>query len=109
MLLEFPYVRVTRISGEGLARPVLLIGLDGIDPVRRRPQHERIGYLHSDLPAQWLLPAVSAGLASVGVTVPDEWVSRGDSWLAWVDMDAAQVEPDLSLVEFAQFLGVRNG
>lgn len=109
MRIEFPYVRVTPLGGEGLPQPVLLIALDGIDPTRRRPLSERTGHLHSHLPVRWLLPAVAAGLETVGVTVPDEWVNRGGAWLAWVDMDASQIEPDLTAIDFAKFVGVRNG
>ncbi len=103
----FPYVRVSTLSAIELPQPVTLIELDGLeDPA---PNPERMGYLHSDLPMPWRLTAIRAALADVGIVVPDEFVSRGPGWLAWVDIDLSQPVPDLSRVPFARYLGVRNG
>lgn len=103
----FPYVRVTTLRAINLPQPLTLIELDGIDGPATA--HERTGYLHSDLPMSWRLTAIRAALADGGIDVPDEFVPRGEGWLAWVDLDLSQPIPDLSLVPFSRYLGVRNG
>lgn len=104
----FPYIRVMPDRSLELPHPLTLIELDGLDD-GAKGSAERIGYLHSDLPATWLLPAICAALADVGIQVPDEFVQRGEGWLAWVDIDLSQPIPDLSRVSFASYVGVRHG
>lgn len=107
MRAVFPYVRVSTFRDAELPQQVTLIELDGIEDAT--PHIERLGYMHSDLPMTWRLTAIRAALADVGIVVPDEFVSRGGAWLAWVDIDLSQTLPDLSLVPFSRYLGVRNG
>jgi len=108
MRTVFPYIRVYTLRTLELPTPVTVIELDGIDAYSSS-KVESTGYLHSDLPLPWRLTAIRAALADVGVDVPDEFVQRGEGWLAWVDIDLSQPVPDLSGVPFGRYLGVRNG
>jgi hypothetical protein len=108
MRCEFPYVRVMLDRTSVLPSPPTMIELDGLPHLRTRYQ-ERTGYLHSDLPMQWQLPAIRAALADVGIQVPDDFVQRGDGWLAWVDIDLSRPVPDLSMIAFTEYAQVPHG
>lgn len=103
----FPYVRITTALSLELPHPLTTIELDGVGD-GQEGSVERLGYLHSDLPTTWLFPAIRAALADVGIDVADEFVQRGEGWLAWAELDLSQPIPDLSRVSFASYVGLSN-
>ena len=108
MRFEFPYVRVMHDQTSVLPDPPTMIELDGVPYLATRYQ-ERTGYLHSPLPMQWLLPAIRAALADAGIQVAEDFVQRGDGWLAWVDIDLSRPVPDLSTIAFSDYAQVPHG
>jgi hypothetical protein len=108
VIAYFPYVRVTQLREPGIP-PQLMIELEGFhDANNITDELVRTGFLHSDLPASWLLPAVVAGLDTVGISVPGEFVNRGGSWLAWIDLDLCRSAPDISAIAFGEHVGFSN-
>lgn len=102
----FPYLRVLSLQRGEFPTPTVVVWLDGMgtgdDTEGLR------AFIRTSMPVQWLFPAIRSALASIGVHIPDEFVNRGEGWLAWVDLEDPSKRPDLTAVDFDAFMGVRS-